>query len=456
MFADRDWRSVPPSWALDTETWKCRVTDRDLDGVVTRSALRYAHRPPSLQVLQARPRSSRIRRLTELCSLVSVVAFLGWGWSHSSLTLVGAVHEQAETSAAASVITSLSPFVQRAGMSASLFTNAPPAPTATPRPAPAFIVGTSPDNVSSIPDPAQPGASQSILPNVPGLGTVGGRIEQRTPVAPQAAQVIPRATSTPRPYVRPLDVAGLTADVKAATADAQGRYSVYVIDLSSGQTVNIVGLQSMNAASVDKLEILGTVFHLAELGKINMDGTMRLTGNNIQDYGTGVIRYDAYGTTYTVSELCRLLIEYSDNTASYMLASLAGAQAIDSFDANWGLSATDVMDDTSSARDAARFLQFLYEGKLMNAQHTQTFVDYLTHTVFNDRIPAGLPDSVLVAHKIGTQVGVINDAGIIYLQGRPYILSIFSEQVDEDAAPAVEQRISKIVLEYEVKARGAS
>jgi beta-lactamase class A len=263
--------------------------------------------------------------------------------------------------------------------------------------------------------------------------------------------VRPAPTATPVP---PLDTAGLARALHGLIAGEDGTYAITVLDLNSGQEVDLNAAASMDAASVNKLEILVALYHQVERGKLDLNQTLRTTDDDIQDYGTGSIRYQPVGTAYTVQELARLLIEQSDNTASYMLAQLIGLPAIEALDAAWGLRSTQVGPDVSSAHDAATLLALLYRGRLVSAEHRQQMLDYLSHTDFNDRIPAGLPAGIQVAHKIGNQVHVINDAGIVFLPGRPYVLSIFTADVDEDRAVAVEQDISRTVYDYERRAGG--
>jgi len=76
-------------------------------------------------------------------------------------------------------------------------------------------------------------------------------------------------------------------------------------------------------------------------------------------------------------------------------------------------------------------------------------MDFLTHTDYKDRLPALLPQDLQVGHKVGNHVGVLNDAGIVFLAGRPYIMVMLSENVDETQALVLEQELSKAVYDFE-------
>ena len=68
---------------------------------------------------------------------------------------------------------------------------------------------------------------------------------------------------------------------------------------------------------------------------------------------------------------------------------------------------------------------------------------------FNDRIPAGVPENVDIAHKTGSIKGVRNDAGIVYPpNGQPYVITLFSKRlVDERAGVVALAELSRVVWE---------
>jgi len=322
-------------------------------------------------------------------------------------------------------------------------------------PAAATSVATSTVSIAS-PLPSSGASAPSVE-----LGPLNGTIVavELHPLVGRAesATTRPRPTATPSPTAIPvpsLDQMGLSNALTALVRAADGTYAVSVIDLASNQRVDLDATSSMDAASVNKLEILAALYHQVELGRLSLDQTVRTGADDIQDYGTGVIRYQPVGTTYTLNDLARLLVEQSDNTASFMLAQIVGLPTVDALVQQWGLPQTRVGELTSSAHDAATLMALLYHGRLANPAHTKQMVEYLSHTAWNDRIPAGVPASVTVAHKIGNQVNVVNDVGIVYLPGRPYVLSIFSADVNEDQAVGVEQAISRTVYDFEREANG--
>ena len=124
---------------------------------------------------------------------------------------------------------------------------------------------------------------------------------------------------------------------------------------------------------------------------------------------------------YTIDELSRLSIVESDNVATNMLIRFLGMQNIKNYMRQVG--GQVVVDDqnVSSPRDMGLYMKLVYEfyengGTLGN----ELMNDLLNTELYNDRLPALLPKSVKVAHKIGNEVGVINDVGIVFADQAVY------------------------------------
>lgn len=401
--------------------------------------LRYGYVPPSLQRMHGRERERKAHQALRM-ALIGVTLLLTTVTAYRGTRLVApaaftppplsAPHVYGRQEAAGVLPAAISSPVEL-----------PVAPSASPVPAASDGDATQLARAGGAATTAVIVTPPDVLPST------------RAKAALAEASRLAQPTAVPVP---PLDAAGLRAAILGITAASDGTYGISVIDLASGQKLDLDAAEPMNAASVNKLEILAALYHEVEAGRVHLDTTLTLNAANIQDYGTGVIRYQPLGMRYTLDQLATVLIEQSDNTASYMLAQYLGLPTIDKLVTGWGLMSTIVGQEVSTPQDAARFMQLLYEGKLANAADTQQMLDYLTHTAFNDRIPAGLPAGVVVAHKIGTQVNVENDVALVRLPGRPYVLSIFAKDVTEANAVPVEQAISRAVYQYEQQAKDGS
>jgi beta-lactamase class A len=74
----------------------------------------------------------------------------------------------------------------------------------------------------------------------------------------------------------------------------------------------------------------------------------------------------------------------------------------------------------------------------------------LERQTFNDRIPAGLPREVVVAHKTGDITRICHDAGIVYARS-PYVLVVLVRGLDDiKKSAALIADISKAVYGYAI------
>lgn len=227
-------------------------------------------------------------------------------------------------------------------------------------------------------------------------------------------------------------------------------YSVYVKDYSSDFTVGINESVIFTAASVNKIPILANLYVRVQKKQIDLDTPVTLQASDIQDYGTGTIRYDPPGTSYSVKTLTRLMMQKSDNTAAFLLAHyVVGVDAIQSQLTDWGLTQTDMIGNKTSNKDMERMLAKIYTGGIANTALTREMLAFMKDSDFEDRIPLLLPKDVTVYHKTGDGDGAVHDVGIIEQGGKKYYLGIFTSDItDEQQAKNLMASLSKTVYDF--------
>jgi len=94
-----------------------------------------------------------------------------------------------------------------------------------------------------------------------------------------------------------------------------------------------------------------------------------------------------------------------------------------------------------------QYLVKLYRGELVSSVNKEKILTALTATDFEERIPQGVPQGIDVAHKIGNEVQVFNDCGLV-LSSRPYVLCLLSKEASQDEALEVIPKISRLVWEF--------
>lgn len=228
----------------------------------------------------------------------------------------------------------------------------------------------------------------------------------------------------------------------------EGEYSIYFKDLATDESFGINENAVLTAASLSKLMIVGYLYNLASKGKINLQDKIVIQESDIQDYGTGTLRYKKAGEAYTLAYLTKVTLNLSDNTAAHVLTIKLGEDNVQYFATQMGYLATNMVNNDTSARDVGRFFEHLYKDKITNKALTQELLGYMEDTEFEDRISKYLPKEVHKYHKTGDAVSFIHDGGVIDNGKNPYILVVMSSNLkDDEKTKDIIGQISKMIYE---------
>ncbi len=246
------------------------------------------------------------------------------------------------------------------------------------------------------------------------------------------------------------DPQALIAEIKKLLEKTNGSYSFYVYDLTTNQGFGINETTIFTAASVNKIPILASLYYFANAGEINLDQQITLQATDIQDYGTGSIRYDQPGTTYSVKTLARLMMEKSDNTAAHLLGKqILNFEKIQKLIDSWSLTQTDMENNKTSLLDMTKILRKMYRGEVANKASTLEMLGFMDESDFEDRLSRLLPKTVKIYHKTGDDIGLIHDIGIIDPEKHAYILGVFTSDItDEKTTKETIGQISKLVYDW--------
>lgn len=229
-----------------------------------------------------------------------------------------------------------------------------------------------------------------------------------------------------------------------------GYYSVYVADFRSSLTLGINEHTVLTGASVNKVPIVAVLYYLASKGKVNLDRKIVLQKNDIQDYGTGSIRYQNPGTVYSIKTLAKLTLQQSDNTAAHILANIIGMDTIQKTINSWGLSQTDMANNKTSLTDMALLYKKIYAGNITSKSLTNELLGFMRDTENEQRLPVKLPDSTIVYHKTGDGVGNVHDVGIVQQGDTTYFIGVLTNDVgghESETADTIGQ-ISSMVYAF--------
>ncbi|MGB9707065.1 MAG: serine hydrolase [Microgenomates group bacterium] len=247
--------------------------------------------------------------------------------------------------------------------------------------------------------------------------------------------------------VKRFDPTPVLEEIKNLTKDLLGTYGVYVYRFEDGQEYGLHQKEIFPAASLMKLPVILTLYQEAEAGKISLETRYKLLEADKRG-GAGILQSRPAGEVYTYRKLAELMGQYSDNTANNVLVKILGQQKIQQTIDNLGMKKTNFTKYETTPEDIGIFFRKLYQGKIVNQVNQGEILKFLTKTGFEDRIPAGVPEGVRVAHKIGTEIGVFSDGGIVFGED-PFVLVILSKNARESEAKEVLPKITRAVWEWE-------
>lgn len=240
-------------------------------------------------------------------------------------------------------------------------------------------------------------------------------------------------------------VRNFVADLKEYIAALEGRYGIYFLDISSGLEFGVNENDEFYAASTVKIPLALFLAIQMEEGTIKPDKILEYT---VQDFesGCGSLQYGEFGTKHTVLELIELSLRVSDNIAANMLLRAIGYSNLKDFMRSIGGRVVDEDRNITCPKDMALYMLKVYSFSLQSA-YGEIVLSHLKNTVFNDRLPALLPNNVQVAHKIGNWHDSYHDVGIVFTEN-PYVISIMSEGSSAKDAYREIGNISRMIFDF--------
>ncbi|NPV91368.1 MAG: serine hydrolase [Firmicutes bacterium] len=237
----------------------------------------------------------------------------------------------------------------------------------------------------------------------------------------------------------------LKRDLEGYIKNYKGKYGIYYYNIATREGFGINDTDEYTAASTIKVPLNLYLYNRISSGAVDPQETLTYSREDYEG-GTGDIRYEKFGKTYAIADLSKLSIEESDNVAANMLIRRLGADNLRQYMRQVGGVVVRDGENVSCPSDMGLYLRLIYEFDLKEGELGKRLMNSFLNTEFNDELPALLPKNVKVAHKIGNQVGVVNDVGIVFTSS-PYILAVMSKDVSEDEARTVIATISKMVYD---------
>jgi beta-lactamase class A len=162
------------------------------------------------------------------------------------------------------------------------------------------------------------------------------------------------------------------------------------------------------------------------------------------------------GSCFTRQELATRAGRFSDNTAAHILVRyLGGGDALNAYARSIGMTHSALWTpNTTTTDDLVNAWVNEALGRLGGGVAQQWLYPLLTHTMYEQGIPAGVPGGVTVVHKIGTMYGTENDSAYVTNGKITYVLSVAVDGRDEASGWRVIAQISSRIWQYEASRPG--
>ena len=239
--------------------------------------------------------------------------------------------------------------------------------------------------------------------------------------------------------------------------------SVYLHDLQAGPTMGINEHTPFIPASLLKVPLMMTYLNLA--GE-KPELLQKMLGYRIDGVKSEVPQYYLpsekikENEPYTVEELLRRMVVYSDNDAyqvlfNYLQELSPNVNLLHETLREIGIfSPNSSNDSVITVKNYASLFQMLFNSSFFQTpEESEKALSLLTASNFHDGLTKKIPPDIEVAHKFGERFGhtgnekQLHDCGIVYYPGNPYLLCVMTRGSDFNELSETIGDISRMTYE---------
>ena len=275
----------------------------------------------------------------------------------------------------------------------------------------------------------------------------------------------------------------LASRIEASLDALNAKTSFYAKHLPSGREIAIRADEPMNALSVIKIPIMVLAYRDADAGALDLEERYQIQPEDMRR-GSGLLQSFVPGIEPTYRDIITQMIITSDNTATDVVIKRLGLGRVNTMLEELGFEQTRLrattgelfravleLADSSSAslsdrevfesgfpsdpeaavrsfgfegdstqwlgritaREISHMLEAIEEGEWASPESSDEMIGILRRQFYSSRLPRQLRGRASIAHKTGDwppHAG--NDAGILYYEGGPTVVAVFTNQNQGD------------------------
>jgi beta-lactamase class A len=231
----------------------------------------------------------------------------------------------------------------------------------------------------------------------------------------------------------------------------KGKVAIAVKNLATGDSYALNADEVMPTASLIKFAVMAEVYQQARDGKVSLADTLTLKKED-RVQGSGVLtEHFSDGATFPLRDAVRLMIVFSDNTATNLVLDKIGIESTGKRMKEWGFpntkiyakvfkaSTTSIDQEKSkqyglgstTANEMVGLLEKLLTGKLVDGEVCGEMVEHMKKCDDKDKFTRLLPENAIVAHKTGSVNDARTDAGIIFTSGGPVAVCVLTSENED-------------------------
>lgn len=269
---------------------------------------------------------------------------------------------------------------------------------------------------------------------------------------------------------------GLEQVLQPMIRSHEGEVAVALKHLPSGLTYSLDADKPMPTASLIKISVMVEAYHQAQQGKVNLDTMITLKAED-KVPGSGILTtHFSPGLSLSLRDAIRLMMVYSDNTATNLVLDAIGLAAPTAYMSELGLPETRIhakvfRRDTSidperskqyglgstTAAETVALLEKIYTGKLGNDETTKEMLAHMKACEEKYKATRLLPPQTVVYHKGGSVNTSRTLGAIVETDSGPVILSVLTDKNKDrswsatNAGDMLCSRITRAVFDYFAK-----
>ncbi len=204
--------------------------------------------------------------------------------------------------------------------------------------------------------------------------------------------------------------------------------------------------------------LLKVAFMVAILKDVENNPALLETKIHFNQHTGAILKQDiiknhlTFGEYYTLKELLKYAICYSDNDAGYLLCDACKESTYKKLFTDLQMPPDDInLDYLCSVEEYSRLFRVLYNASYLSNDMSEYALELLSNSDFNDGMVKHLDKNLTVARKFGergtTGDKELHEFGIVYFKNQPYLLGIMIRGNDTQSLENVISDISLLVYD---------